>query len=109
MHGAATRGQWLRRDGGVMVTMKDTRDSVRDMRTRLESGQGDRTAAMCRLSLPMAEFLLEHINKLEAPTSCWHCSVVLAPDERRPRCEDCPDECDIEGCEEPGCDDEEAG
>jgi hypothetical protein len=33
---------------------------------------------------------------------CWHCfDVVLAP--HRVRCERCPDECDVEGCEEPGC------
>ena len=39
--------------------------------------------------------------KEEAPT-CWHCSVVLAYAPRL-RCEDCPTECDGEGCDEVGC------
>ncbi len=34
---------------------------------------------------------------------CWHCQVCLAQDGPRPRCTECPDECDIEGCAEPGC------
>ena len=33
---------------------------------------------------------------------CWHCGVVLAY-VPRPRCEDCPEECDVEGCDEMGC------
>lgn len=34
---------------------------------------------------------------------CWHCGDVLAWTSK-PRCETCPDECDIEGCEAFGCD-----
>lgn len=34
--------------------------------------------------------------------SCWHCGVVLAG-VVKPRCEDCPDECDTEGCDAMGC------
>lgn len=34
--------------------------------------------------------------------SCWHCGVVLAYAPKL-RCEDCPDECDTENCEEIGC------
>ena len=34
--------------------------------------------------------------------SCWHCGVVLAYAPKL-RCEDCPDECDVEGCDELGC------
>lgn len=47
-----------------------------------------------------------YVAGLEAAKSgeaiCWHCGVVLAC---KPifRCEDCPDECDTEGCDELGC------
>jgi hypothetical protein len=34
--------------------------------------------------------------------SCWHCGVVLARVPKL-RCEQCPDECDVEGCTELGC------
>ena len=34
--------------------------------------------------------------------SCWHCGVVLAYAPKL-RCEDCPNECDVEGCDELGC------
>ena len=33
--------------------------------------------------------------------SCWHCHDVLLPSPA-PRCESCPDECDVEGCNAPG-------
>lgn len=33
--------------------------------------------------------------------SCWHCGVVLV--SIKPRCPDCPDECDEENCSEMGC------
>lgn len=33
---------------------------------------------------------------------CWHCKVVLSG-VSKPRCEDCPDECDVEGREADGC------
>jgi hypothetical protein len=42
-------------------------------------------------------------KKPEPDPVCWHCLDVLIPDTQRPRCERCPDECDIEGCEAPGC------
>lgn len=32
---------------------------------------------------------------------CWHCKVVLIPAPLR--CENCPDECDDENCEEDAC------
>jgi hypothetical protein len=189
--------------------LEDVAESIRLMRERHKSGQGEYHSAMCRLSLPMAETLYEHATDLHTrladaekraaaeaeraddnlsrietlnhqhevdlawkqraadaearcaaignernilrltlrrvpdmvrgmrgaclsdnllfetaadalaarieselgggePTAdgdtCWHCHVTLAPDEpRRPRCESCPDECDIEGCDEPGC------
>lgn len=38
--------------------------------------------------------------------TCWHCYVSLAPPSDRPRCTDCPAECDIEGCSEQGCETE---
>lgn len=34
--------------------------------------------------------------------ACWHCGVVLAW-TLKPRCEDCPEECDVENCDEMGC------
>jgi len=33
---------------------------------------------------------------------CWHCGDMLEP-ELRPHCERCSGECDVEGCEAPGC------
>lgn len=33
---------------------------------------------------------------------CWHCLDHILP-APRPRCERCPEECDIEGCDAPGC------
>lgn len=36
------------------------------------------------------------------PDICWHCHDVLEPTER-PHCTSCPPECDVEGCEAPGC------
>lgn len=38
----------------------------------------------------------------EKSTTCWHCAVVLESPSK-PRCEDCPDECDVEGCDADGC------
>jgi len=38
----------------------------------------------------------------EQPDVCWHCKVVLSH-VPKPRCEDCPEECDVEGCEADGC------
>lgn len=35
--------------------------------------------------------------------TCWHCLTVLAGPPLRPRCEQCPDECDVENCDAPGC------
>ena len=42
-------------------------------------------------------------DKARAEDVCWHCGDALATYSTRPRCEQCPDECDIEGCEEYGC------
>lgn len=36
------------------------------------------------------------------PDACWHCGDVLVP-APKPRCEDCPDECDEPDCDEMGC------
>ena len=33
---------------------------------------------------------------------CWHCGTRHEPG-KRPRCEFCPDECVVEGCDEQGC------
>ncbi len=38
----------------------------------------------------------------EQMQTCWHCRVVLS-EAVKPRCENCPDECDVEGCDEDGC------
>lgn len=38
----------------------------------------------------------------ERDAVCWHClDCVTVP--ARVRCERCPEECDIEGCDAPGC------
>ena len=42
----------------------EIRASVHDMRRRHHDGQGDLASAMCRLSLPMAEELLDEIERL---------------------------------------------
>lgn len=34
--------------------------------------------------------------------SCWHCGVVLTG-VPKPRCEDCPTECDVINCDALGC------
>lgn len=34
--------------------------------------------------------------------ACWHCGDVLTP-APKPCCENCPEECDVEGCDEMGC------
>lgn len=38
----------------------------------------------------------------QADTRCWHCGLMLIG-VARPRCEQCPAECDVEGCDRPGC------
>lgn len=53
--------------------------------------------------LVRAAGLISGEEQPEPEPVCWHCLDVLIPDSRRPRCERCPDECDVEGCEEPGC------
>ncbi len=51
---------------------------------------------------------LQALEELAARTAeirphCWHCQVALEPET--PRCESCPapNDCDVEGCQEPGC------
>ena len=34
--------------------------------------------------------------------ACWHCGDELEPISK-PRCERCPDECDVEDCDAMGC------
>lgn len=41
------------------MDMREIAESVRLMRGRLETGQGSLQSAMCRLSLPMSEALLD--------------------------------------------------
>jgi hypothetical protein len=49
----------------------------------------------------LAEFVLAQTSLSCHDAVCWHCQdVVIMP---RTRCERCPEECDIEGCQEPGC------
>jgi hypothetical protein len=49
----------------MKALLKEINEAVDLMRDRLESGQGRRTDAMCRLSLTMSEALLSHIRTLE--------------------------------------------
>ena len=46
--------------------------------------------------------IAELTAQVESQKICWHCGVVLAY-VPKPRCEDCPDECDVENCDEMGC------
>lgn len=49
------------------------------------------------------DYLLTRLSQVAAEKDvCWHCGVVLTYTPK-PRCEDCPDECDEEGCDEMGC------
>lgn len=59
------------------------------------------------------QFIARELDALPAATtaapqqsdtrpSCWHCGVVLA-EAPKLRCDDCPTECDVEGCDELGC------
>jgi len=53
----------------------------------------------------LAEFVLAQSALAVHEAPCWHCrdivSVIVSVP--RTRCERCPDECDVEGCEAPGC------
>lgn len=42
---------------------------------------------------------------IEAPPVCWHCQTILRREPQPTHCESCPppEECDVEGCHEPGC------
>jgi hypothetical protein len=42
------------------------------------------------------------LPRATADDSCWHCGVILAG-VSKPRCESCPDECDVEDCDALGC------
>lgn len=50
-------------------TMHDIKASIKLMRARYESGQGTLASAMCRLSLPMAESLVGHVQAHRSLTS----------------------------------------
>lgn len=39
--------------------------TVRDMRARVDAAQGRTPDPMCRLSLPMSEWLISYINEIE--------------------------------------------
>ena len=47
-------------------TIEEIEESIGFMRKRLESEQGDLHNAMCRLSLPMSEFLLKELKTMTA-------------------------------------------
>lgn len=38
---------------------------------------------------------------------CWHCHALIFAE--RPHCDQCPSECDVLGCTEPGCQTEVSG
>lgn len=49
----------------------------------------------------LAELVIAQTALPRHDAVCWHCQdIIVLP---RARCERCLDECDIEGCEEPGC------
>lgn len=70
-----------------------------------------RTSLFADTSLVQARILERNADELaaaikaqgSADPSCWHCGDVLIGPLPKPRCESCPDECDVEGCEAPGC------
>jgi hypothetical protein len=39
----------------------------------------------------------------ERQNTCWHCGDLLIPSANKPRCEQCPNDCDEENCEAMGC------
>jgi hypothetical protein len=70
-----------------------------------------RSSTVADTLLDQARILERNANALaaaiqaqkSADPSCWHCGDVLIGPLPKPRCESCPDECDVEGCEAPGC------
>jgi hypothetical protein len=67
------------------------------------TGSDQSSKALLRLERAMRDSAEREIEELTtAQTSCWHCGVLLE-EAPRPRCVDCPDECDEENCDAMGC------
>lgn len=58
------------------LTIDEVRESILYMRKRLESGQGDVTKSMCRLSLRMSEFLMNEYEKVQCELATIKNTVV---------------------------------
>lgn len=70
--------------------IRSMRTKLHKMNAHLEAIEGAATGVVLR--------------QVEAAAyECWHCKVALEAPSERPRCEDCPDNCDVEGCKELGC------
>jgi len=61
-----------------VFTLPQIDDAIRGMEERLADGQGDKTMAMCRLSLPMTHWLRKQLHEsqravaaLDAPDACY--------------------------------------
>ena len=76
-------------------------DILTEISAFLTSKGENRAECLVRARLEKRSSMVEW-TKAEAEQVCWHCGDVLKP-LPRPRCERCPDECDDEDCDAPGC------
>ena len=81
-----------------------TRVAMRLCDPCLSGAGGECHTPGCALWLKRAPDLrLDPATDYEVLDVCWHCGDCLTPERDRPRCERCPSECDVAGCDEMGC------
>lgn len=81
--------------GAELDVARSERDSA-----RLEAGRLAQELVEVTGKLVLAEVEVGRLR--EAQNVCWHCKDCLLPGPR-PRCENGPDECDVEDCDADGC------
>lgn len=73
---------------------------LRGFGTDADKAEAERHLHLCLRCQELAN--AAPVEQSDTRPSCWHCGVVLAYAPKL-RCEDCPEECDVEGCDELGC------
>jgi hypothetical protein len=99
--GANTKPQQCANGCGPMwrVTERQAGNGLVDAQEALLSRA---EAAEKRLAEVEAERKQERADAAKGEGVRWHCHDCIIGIQR-PRCENCPDECDVDGCGEPGC------